>query len=161
MTALDEAFDPADAERADAEDRLRWFRSATGRNLMVNPAIARILEHHGVDMTLVDVAERAPVADIIAATVADERDPLTVEDLLAGRITHIIAKYEGRCRGCEGTIYPGDRIVPETTETVSNYAGPLRTDVSEWRHEVCPTPRGTSTCPRCFLERPCPCEDGQ
>lgn len=73
----------------------------------------------------------------------------------------IIARFDGKCGACGMTIIAGERIVPET-DAVRDGLGNVITEVTRWwEHEVCPTPRGSTTCPRCFLERPCPCEDDQ
>jgi hypothetical protein len=73
----------------------------------------------------------------------------------------VIAEHEGSCPDCGLAIRVGDRIVSESTAVVRfGDSRALRVD-TRWAHEVCPTPRGTSTCPKCFLERPCPCEDEQ
>lgn len=75
----------------------------------------------------------------------------------------IQAMREEDCPACGQPIRIGDHITPETTEDLTeSFTGRLiRRNYLDWRHETCPTPRGTTTCPSCFLERPCPCEDGQ
>lgn len=142
MTALDEAFDPADAERADAEYRLRWFRDVTGRNLIVNPAVGELLASRGVPAEVFDVSECVP----------DVKHAPGVP--FVPRVHE--AAFTTTCPACGGSIIPGDEIRLD----IEHEPRVVETGLA-WVHAVCPTPRGTSTCPVCFLERPCPCEDGQ
>lgn len=73
----------------------------------------------------------------------------------------VVAEHEGTCPDCGLAIRVGDRI-DSSVETIREaFTGRIVRRTVEWTHDICPTPRGTTTCPKCFLERPCPCEDEQ
>lgn len=60
----------------------------------------------------------------------------------------IPAKHPGRCPACEERIHEGDEIT--------------RAEDGEWLHADCPEPveeKPVVVCDRCWLTKPCGCED--
>lgn len=60
------------------------------------------------------------------------------------------ARYGGRCGGCDDRIRPGQLVVFVDDELV-------HLDCEEAALRVRPA---AVVCTECWLERPCPCEDG-
>lgn len=58
------------------------------------------------------------------------------------------AKYSGRCPGCSLSISPGDMIRLDEDRVA------LHADCSP-----APATRAPVICPRCYLSRPCGCDD--
>lgn len=68
------------------------------------------------------------------------------------------AKYDGWCPACWERIKAGESVT----------YGSLGPDDDALTHEDCYAEQGTSAevrmtevCAKCFIQKPCPCEDGQ
>lgn len=61
-----------------------------------------------------------------------------------------VAKFGGRCAGCDDRIKPGQLVVYVNDELVHLDC-----------EELALTPQPAEVCTTCWLEKPCPCEDGQ
>ncbi len=64
-----------------------------------------------------------------------------------------IAKYRGVCDSCGGEIEVGDEI---TFVAGTGERHPIHAYCSDSARR-----KPAEVCPHCFMERPCPCEDGQ
>lgn len=66
-----------------------------------------------------------------------------------------LARYRGVCDFCGGGIEVGDQI------TFRAGMGDERHVIHAYCSESIRPSRPAVVCPVCFMERPCPCEDGQ
>jgi hypothetical protein len=54
------------------------------------------------------------------------------------------AQFDSICPSCGGRIRAGDTIV---------------NDIDGWQHDECPQPKAREVCDKCWLEKPCACDD--
>jgi hypothetical protein len=66
-------------------------------------------------------------------------------------VSAFVARYGGRCGGCSERIKPGEQVVYVDDELA-------HVDCEQWAIENADQPE---VCTTCWLEKPCPCEDGQ
>ena len=63
-------------------------------------------------------------------------------------MTIFTARYPGTCQSCGDQFEAGEQLRYDEDDQVV--------------HRACSRPhRPAETCTNCFLEKPCPCEDGQ
>jgi hypothetical protein len=64
------------------------------------------------------------------------------------------ARYHGSCAACGDDIHPGDMV-----RYVDD--GLIHAGCADASLRVRPRAKKAEVCGTCFMEKPCPCEDGQ